>query len=93
MATPRPVPLPMRLGVQEATQLCSVAMAGAVHTQLHAHVPDTVKRRRDVSAEAQAFFDRLPEAWGVTLETAGPEHVLMFAQAHWLRSHTGGSGP
>jgi hypothetical protein len=82
---PRP-----RLSLEEAAKLCHTAMEGVVGTQLHANAPATVQRRQKVAAEATEFFDWLPEEWGATLETAGPEHLLFFVQEHWLSEHGGG---
>lgn len=79
----------LRLSVEEAVRLCSTAMGEVVQTQLCANVSETVRRRQQVAQEAQEFFSWLPEEWGVTLETAGPEHVLLYVQQHWLQEHKG----
>lgn len=78
-----------RMSAGVATQRCQAAMMGVAMTQVRAHVGSTVRRRHHVAAELQEWLATLPEEWGVTLETAGPEHVLWYAQEHWLTSHTG----
>ena len=82
-----------RLSVAAATQRCQKAMVGVARTQLQAHVQATVSRRQKLAAEAQEFFGSLPEEWGVGLDTAGPEHVLFFAEDEWLQTHTGALCP
>ena len=84
-----PRPLRPRLTAEVAAQRCASAMEGVASTQVHAHVPSTVDRRRKCASEFQEFLDVLPEEWGVGLDTVGPEHVLWYAQEHWLASHTG----
>ncbi|GAB4815694.1 hypothetical protein N2152v2_002740 [Parachlorella kessleri] len=81
--------LPEQLDVEEALADCRAALHGATATMLHAHAPDTVKRRQQHAAEAEAFFASLPKELGVSLKTAGPEHVLWFVRQHWLPRHTG----
>jgi hypothetical protein len=77
-----------RLSVAAATERCAAAMEGVARTSVHAHVSTTVARRQKVSAEFQDFLDALPEEFGVTWATAGPEHVLWYAQ-EWLPKHVG----
>ncbi len=90
----QPVGLRTRLTPAEATRQCGLAMQAVAQTQLHAHVSETVKRRQKHAAEAQDFFCTFPVEWGVSLLTAGPEHVLAYATLHWLPSHVGKkSGP
>jgi hypothetical protein len=76
------------MSVAAATDRCAVAMDGVARTQVHAHVSSTVGRRHKVANEFQDFLDALPEEFGVTWETVGPEHVLWYAQ-EWLPKHIG----
>ena len=75
--------------MEEALAECRAALHGATATMLHAHAPNTVKRRQQHAAKAEAFFASLPKELGVSLKTAGPEHVLWFVRQHWLPRHTG----
>jgi hypothetical protein len=85
----RHCPPAVRFSVEEATQRCELAMGEVARTQVQAHASKTVARRHQHAAEAQGFFDLLPPEWGITLDTAGPEHVLWYAQGHWLPNHPG----
>ena len=76
------------MSVAAATDRCAVAMDGVARTQVHAHVSSTVGRRHKGAIEFQDFLDALPEEFGVTWETVGPEHVLWYAQ-EWLPKHIG----
>ena len=76
----RPRPLRPRMSAGEAVQRCQAAMTAVAQTQLRAHVSSTVDRRQKCPVEAEAFLETLPKGWAATLETAGPEHVLWFAQ-------------
>lgn len=79
-----------RLSVAAATERCAAAMEGVAHTSVQAHVSTTVARRQKVAAEFQDFLDALPEEFGVTWATVGPEHILWYAQ-EWLPKHVGAS--
>ncbi len=69
--------------------MCDATMGEVAQTQLCANVAETVRRRQQVAREVQDFFSWLPEEWAVTLETAGPEHVLLYVQQQWLQEHVG----
>lgn len=81
-------PAGSRVSVAVAAERCSTAMEGVARLSVHAHVTTTVVRRQKVAAEFQDFLDALPEEFGVSWATAGPEHVLWYAQ-EWLPKHVG----
>lgn len=85
-------PAALCMGEAEASQQFAATMAEAAQTMQHAHVEDTVRARQHVAADAQQCFSQLPMAWGVSLATAGPEHIVYWAQ-QYSKQHTGERSP
>lgn len=79
---------PSQLDEAEATQQFAAAMAGAAQTMKKAHVESTVRARHRVASDAQQCFTTLPASWGVNLATAGPEHIIYWAQ-QYVKEHAG----
>ena len=78
-----------QLGEAEALQRCATAMAEVAQIQQHAHMDDTVKARQRLTAQAEHFFRRLPPSLGVSMLTAGPEHLVWFAQEEFSKQNAG----
>ena len=73
----------------DAIQQCASALVEAAQTAQHAHMEDTVKARHRHTALFASFLERLPPSMGVNLLTAGPEHLLWYAQQEFIKEHAG----